>query len=816
MRALVTSFLVVIALMGCSRSPEEHLQRALGYIETNELSAAVIELKNALQQNPDLAEARFHLGVLYERAANGPNAVNELERALDLGHPRAEVMPHLLRAKLRLNRYQEVLGEIGAMESPTPELIAIQGQAYLRGFDTEAAEASFETALAADQNIVDAQRGMGSVLATSDYEKALEHLAIALALDPTHRDALLAQGEIQISNDMPDAALESFQRARNTAGGQVLGGIGVVRALVVQEKMEEAMAVSNELLDSYPDALVLHYLKGVVEYERGNLEDAVAALRQSQKFTINYQPTNLLLGIALNDQGLTNQAFEQLLRYIRSTDPATAGNISARNILARIYLGMNAPEDAADILSEYPDLLDTQGVALLGYAYHRLGQHSAATHYLAAAVKRAPERSDLRTQLAVSLMAAGDTAAAEKQLRKASEIDPTYEQAELVLIRSRLEQGDAEGALEAAKDLTERDTSSAGARAMLGAAYLAMGDRGSAVQAFQSALKLDPTNLPAVGQLASLAREEGRPEEAVQYYEDLMEADPGNERVAIMLAREATAKGQNQEAINILEKARANNDKSTLIRLFLGRLLIQERQFTQAHEVATEAIEMEPDNGDVQFLKARTDVLMGDRLEARESLKRLLKEHGKMPRDGHILLSQLEYSFNNIDRAIAVLEDWLAEHPEDRYVLRLLADRLFEAERFEEAKVRYAAIADGENADVLNNLAWLYQWAGDEKAEATAREAYAAAPDRYDIADTLGWILAEDGQFQEAATLLRAALAGSNNHPGVAYHLAVALNGLGDRPGAVDALEVALAVDGQFPGRDEAEELFARLNGGGE
>jgi putative PEP-CTERM system TPR-repeat lipoprotein len=760
-----------------------------------------------LQQNPDFAEARFHLGVLYERAANGPNAVNELERALDLGHPRSEVMPHLLRAKLRLARYQEVLGEIGAMESPTPELVAIQGQAYLRGFDSEAAEASFRAALALDQNLVDAQRGMASVLATTNHHRALEHLAKALALDPSHRDALLAQGEIQISNDMPDEALESFTLARNSAGGQVLGGIGVVRVLVVQKEMGKALATANELLTKYPDELVLHYLKGVVEYEQGNLEAAVAALRQSQKFTINYRPTNLLLGLALNDQGLTNQAFEQLLRYIRATDPATSGNISARNVVARIYLGMNAPKDAIEILSEHPELLNTQGIALLGLAHHHLEQYNAAAHYLSVAVDQAPERTDLRTQLAVALIAAGDNATAEVQLKKASEIDPTYEHAELVLIQNRLNQGDAEGALTAAKALTERDTSSARARSALGAAYLALGDRGSAVQAFQSALKLDPTNLPAVGQLASLAREEGRPEDAVQYYEDLIEADPGNERVAIMLSREATARGQNMEAIEILERARAANEASILVRLILGRLLLVEGEFQRADDVANEALEVEPDNGDVQFLKARTSVVTGDRLSARASLQLLLKEQGSLPRDGHILLSQLEYSFNNIDGAISVLDAWVSEQPSDREAIRLLGDRLFEAERFEEALARYESIADGGNVDVLNNLAWLYQQQGDDRAEATARRAYADAPERYEVADTLGWILVSNSQYQEAVQLLRSALNASQNHPMVAYHLAVALNGLGDKQGALAALKSALAVEGRFPGRKEAEAL---------
>jgi tetratricopeptide (TPR) repeat protein len=182
-----------------------------------------------------------------------------------------------------------------------------------------------------------------------------------------------------------------------------------------------------------------------------------------------------------------------------------------------------------------------------------------------------------------------------------------------------------------------------------------------------------------------------------------------------------------------------------------------------------------------------------------------------LPRDGYVLLAQLEYSFENLDGAIRVLEDWADQQPDDREARRLLAERLFEAGRHEDAAPHYEALADGGDVDVLNTLAWIYNEQEDERAEATARRAYDLAPERFEVEDTLGWILAKKGEYKEAAGLLKSALATSLNHPIIAYHLAVALHGLGDTAGARSALEQSLESKGDFPGRDKAEALLASL-----
>ena len=69
----------------------------------------------------------------------------------------------------------------------------------------------------------------------------------------------------------------------------------------------------------------------------------------------------------------------------------------------------------------------------------------------------------------------------------------------------------------------------------------------------------------------------------------------------------------------------------------------------------------------------------------------------------------------------------------------------------------------------LNNLAWVYYLTGNTLARATAQKAYLAAPTS-DAADTLGWIMAQEGANQAAIPILKQSAASRPSDPVAQYH----------------------------------------------
>src|SRR5262245_16077794 len=73
-----------LLLFGCGgKSADELLAEGKVLHEKGERNSAVIHLKNSIQQNPDHAESRLYLGLLYSETGDFRSAEKELRRALD-------------------------------------------------------------------------------------------------------------------------------------------------------------------------------------------------------------------------------------------------------------------------------------------------------------------------------------------------------------------------------------------------------------------------------------------------------------------------------------------------------------------------------------------------------------------------------------------------------------------------------------------------------------------------------------------------------------------------------------------------------------
>lgn len=627
----------VLALLfaaGCGESltDTEYVQRAEQHIERGETRAAIIELKNALQQNPDNGSARLLLGRIYVDIGQGANAEKELERARAAGLASSEVVPYQLRALLLQGKYQQVLDASAGPEAlggeQMAELTALRGNAFLGLGEIDKARGAFQKALEKAPSSRDALLGMARLAQQAgDLSAAQSQVEQSLRVNEGDSEAWLLKGQIAMAGGRPQAAREAFGRALELEDRGVLTPIawrahfGTAMVLTGSKQYEEALRHAKVLLDANPRHPLARYLKGVIEYQAGKYGAARDSLREALSRADNHLPSILLLGASHYALGELEQAEKYLGQFVS----AVPRHAQAQELLAVTRLRLRKPEQAAQAvrsaLEQSPE--DSRLLAMMGNAVLMAGDARRGSEYLRKAIESGPDpRGALRTQLGAAYLAQGEYELATKELERAAAGNPEATRAKVLLALTHFRNDELDKALKTAAELAQSMPDAAAARNLLGVLHAAKGDYARAREELEGALSIDQKFHVARLNLARLDIVEEELDKARDRYAEVLADDASNVSALTGQAYVAARQGKEEEALDWLEKARKTSDRALAPRLMLARAYIG-RAPERAYEVAQEAVAAHPKHpGAVAALAEAAFAAERDEA-AREALQRL-------------------------------------------------------------------------------------------------------------------------------------------------------------------------------------------------
>ena len=215
---LVLFLLILTTITACGKAKDADtlISEAKGYYEKGDDKAAIIQLKNALQQKPDDRDARYLLGAIYNRTGDTRSAEKELSRALSLGMEPAKVLPDLGQALLNLGEFQQILDKTETLSGNTnfAEILTLRGNALLGLNRFQEAKELFDQALQDEPHFPDALIGLARyALSQKDVETAMRYLEEVTTKYPGNTNALIFKGDLLRAQGKNDLALDSYDLA---------------------------------------------------------------------------------------------------------------------------------------------------------------------------------------------------------------------------------------------------------------------------------------------------------------------------------------------------------------------------------------------------------------------------------------------------------------------------------------------------------------------------------------------------------------------------------------------------------------------------
>lgn len=651
LQALVLA--VSLALAGCSgKSETELLGSAKGYLQKNDPQAAIIQLKNALQQQPSSGEARFLLGQALLTSGDAAGAEVELRRALELKYDATQVTPLLAQSMLRQGAFDKLTKQFGDADlSDKAAMVALQlalADAYRAQGAPDKARAALGKALALAPQSLPTLLALAQLKAAAEeYDSALAATDELLAKYPDSVDAWRLKGDLLARAKADTAgAIAAYEQAVKLQPAQAQLHAALISLYFANKDVSGADRQFTAMKAAAPDDPLTKFYEAQLLFAHEDFKQAQQALQALLRQT----PENVAV---LNLAGATELKLGSLgsaETYLSKAVLLQPNFVSARRLLARVQLRANQPAQALATLRPLLDKADAETLLIAGQAALLSGDAKAADGYFVRAKAGDGDNAKVRAVWAMSQLAKGHADAAFGELQTLADTDRSTT-GDLALISAHLSRGEIDAALKAIDGLERKLPDSALAADLRGRAYMQQRNATAARKNFEEALRRDPRYLPAVISLAALDVVQKKPDAAKARFDDFLKLEPKSVAALLGLADlKRLGGGTPQEVAALVTRAIDADANDAQPRLALIRLYQSAGDAPAALSAAQAAAAALPNDTDIQLALARALMDSGDINQANSLFGRIASQHPDLPQ-GHLGLAETALAKKNFTAA---------------------------------------------------------------------------------------------------------------------------------------------------------------------
>lgn len=772
--------------------------------------AAKAALKTAVQESPDAASLQLATARMALSEQDLPGAAAALGAALKITPKDPEALLLSGRVALAQHRYSDAEGAFRlSYQTASSKTQAGAGLA-----ESLLIENKFDEAKVVIDELAKAGPGVVGVQYLQGWlEYAQEHWAGAetilrgvVQMMPKHPQALLMAADScfrQKKYDLAESLLKTFDEfyPGQPPAHKLLGAI-----YLKQHRAADAIKTLASFADAEPPDPGILGLLSYAYYLSGDNAQGAVLLQKAQLLapdSPSLQAQQAIGEIASGDAAAGIASLEKLAA-------AAPTSVQPRQLLTFAHLLKGDGQAAIDTATELTRINpDPMAHNLLGIAYARQGDKPHAREAFNAALNRDPKFAPALANLGFLALSDGQEQAGKAKLEAAWAVDKSYTAAALGLAALAERAGKPEETKRRLEEAVAAQPRASAPRWLLAERLLNSGQREEAITLARSAFELAPTTRASRLQMGTFQLRANLPEDAYKTFAALQAEIKETSPVTYWLAEASRATRRFDEARQHYHALELANPATmeVLWGLFATELATKTFDAADAMIGKIDAVDKAIGaraRGELAF--ARGDLpaaiqAFRDALTLNSNTSTFLQYVNALRRQGDA---------PEIRKAYA---EWLTQHPEDVASRLHLGEFELGQKDYKAAQAAFEKIlqAAPEQPVALNNLAWLYDVDGDDRALAIAEKARQLLPNLPESADTLGWILVRQDQLHRGLKLLEEARTALPTEPNIAYHYAYALNKAGDKARAEEILSEVLGTEQKFDAINDARALLRRL-----
>ncbi len=713
-RKLMSSILILIltlSVFACSDSEltdVEYLREAKQHYQQGNLRTAGIELKNALQKNPQNIEARWLLGEVSLEMGDYAAAEKEFRKAISQGLERKAVALALAQAMLKQGKFTVLLEEFSGDDlslAEQPEFVAIRMTALVavRKLDDAEAELLSLDANAGKSNPILVAKAR-LAMARAKLDEARGFAEAAVESNVKYADGWSILGDIERLENNSEKAEQAYNNAVDSRLNNDSDRLKRALVRIFANKFTEARQDLDILRRRAPRNPEVNYTQGLFHFQQKNYVAAKEYFEKAIAGKSNHLDAAFFLGVSNLKTDNINQALANLNR-VYALAPGTF-KVAKMTALARFkskdLAGAEAILEKLIKSEDTPD--DPLIFNMLGNIYIAQGKLNEANDLLDKAIALAPDSTDTRLKLGAGLLSQGNEERAIKELQTAVDLDPEFEQADIMLTLAYLRLERFAEAIQSAEHFIQKNPKQGVARSLQGLAFIGLGETAQARAAFEEALKIEPgeptaahrlvamelkdnnavraellleqvltsnaNHLPTLLALAELRLKAGDKTRFEALLYKAVKGNPNTLAPSIILGNYYLQENRPQDVLRLLSVNNPQVLRDAAAQLLLGRVKYATNDYAQAQSYLTAAIELNPSLHDAHYYLARVYMQRGEQEQAKKAFQQAKKIapdnlHARM---GYIGLLALE---NNFSEAKAALAELKRKYPDSTEVLSL-------------------------------------------------------------------------------------------------------------------------------------------------